>query len=628
MLERQKSPNFNALSDFAGIQQVSYLMAQPPDKEPVHPKALEALAKVQARDFEGSIPLFKEALSDTSLSPRARSRVHANLAFAYFDLYEHFDCFQEAVKSIQWDGGCIQGLNARLCIYRESWSLDAALADAVAINAIQQNPQMDAIQQELLRAKGLITSFSPPAKVAQSGPVFRISTSNLISNVLPELAVGMADNVHFQSEFMVDLTQQVLAKEQALPRVVRRIAATGPLHVVGDIGGNFSAVVKLFEKNGWPSATNRYLFNGNFLGEHSSRLNTLILLLLCKHVYGEFVQVNRGPWEAEHVVRGSGIESDIFSNFGPDVGRLCKEVLGGFPIATIVNDKIFVMNGGLSESTDIEVVAQNSFRGESSTVEGIQRVDTCEYFTFGPDVTKRFLSIHGFDIFIRSSQSKLNGFEYEHEGKVLTVFTDWKGSRPHKSGIATITGLSVVARSFEFNPTVLVTVPYSANVDPMKGIFAAWRREFGVTNPAREGLVIVRASCPRAALFAEENDVVGVDNMFDYMTYPVPGSALLFGFKGLNISVQGYGIQSAALPAFNDHMKTWQVFGSNDAQTWILLDEQKDTVELNGPCYRKTYAVANHTPFKLIKLVQNAKNHRGNWNLCLLRFELFGTVTA
>jgi hypothetical protein len=75
-------------------------------------------------------------------------------------------------------------------------------------------------------------------------------------------------------------------------------------------------------------------------------------------------------------------------------------------------------------------------------------------------------------------------------------------------------------------------------------------------------------------------------------------------------------------------MKTWQVFGSNDGQTWILLDEQKDTVELNGPGYRKAYAVANHTPFKLIKLVQNAQNHRGNWNLCILRFELFGKVIA
>jgi hypothetical protein len=205
---------------------------------------------------------------------------------------------------------------------------------------------------------------------------------------------------------------------------------------------------------------------------------------------------------------------------------------------------------------------------------------------------------------------------------------DLRGCRPQKSGIATITGLSVEARSFDFNPTPFVTVPYSANVDPMNGIFATWRRNFGVTNPARLGLVIVLSSSPRATDIVDPANVVGVDSCYDYMTFPTPGSFLVFAFKGINVSVKAYAIQSAMLPPFNDHMKTWQVFGSNDAQTWVLLDEQKDTVELNGPGRRKAYPVANHSPFKLIKLVQNERNHRGNWNLCLLRFELFGNVTA
>jgi hypothetical protein len=93
------------------------------------------------------------------------------------------------------------------------------------------------------------------------------------------------------------------------------------------------------------------------------------------------------------VVCGSGIKDDICANFGTEVGQGHQEVLVGFPIAAIVNDKMDVMIKGLSEGTDVELVARHSFSGEPSTVEGIQRPNTCEYFTFGPDITRRFLSV-------------------------------------------------------------------------------------------------------------------------------------------------------------------------------------------------------------------------------------------
>jgi hypothetical protein len=84
------SDEFGAMLDFARSQKVSFPMSRAPWKEAIHLKVLKGLVKVQAQDFKGSIPLFKEALSDMSLSPRARSRIRANLAFVYFDLFKHF----------------------------------------------------------------------------------------------------------------------------------------------------------------------------------------------------------------------------------------------------------------------------------------------------------------------------------------------------------------------------------------------------------------------------------------------------------------------------------------------------------------------------------------------------------
>jgi hypothetical protein len=78
-------------------------------------------------------------------------------------------------------------------------SLDAALA---AINMLQHSPQMDAIQQELVRTKGRITSFSLPVIVNVRERFFTFSPSNLTSQILPTVVAALVDAVHFTPEFI------------------------------------------------------------------------------------------------------------------------------------------------------------------------------------------------------------------------------------------------------------------------------------------------------------------------------------------------------------------------------------------------------------------------------------------
>lgn len=42
---------------------------------------------------------------------------------------------------------------------------------------------------------------------------------------------------------------------------------------------------------------------------------------------------------------------------------------------------------------------------------------------FGPDITEQFLSANQFSMLIRSHEAKENGYEFQHNNKVLTVFS-------------------------------------------------------------------------------------------------------------------------------------------------------------------------------------------------------------
>lgn len=42
---------------------------------------------------------------------------------------------------------------------------------------------------------------------------------------------------------------------------------------------------------------------------------------------------------------------------------------------------------------------------------------------FGPDVAERFLKANGLELLIRSHECKDEGYEVEHDGKTITVFS-------------------------------------------------------------------------------------------------------------------------------------------------------------------------------------------------------------
>ncbi|RQM14842.1 hypothetical protein DD237_003284 [Peronospora effusa] len=248
------------------------------------------------------------------------------------------------------------------------------------------------------------------------------------------------------------------------------------LVVVGDLHGQLEDLLTIMDKNGVPSSNIWYLFNGDFVDRGSHGIEVILLLLIFKLLYPKFVFLNRGNHEERMINEVFGFEDEIYTKYGTDndevVGwsglgtslnysplklfQMFETVFGLFPIFALLNKRVFIVHGGLSnhENVTIEELLQLDHRREIPT-QGTSRAD--EIFThllwsdprdedgwksssrgagveFGPDITKAFCAQNGISLIIRSHECREEGFDILHDGLLLTVFSasSYCGSQTNK----------------------------------------------------------------------------------------------------------------------------------------------------------------------------------------------------
>ncbi|CAM1319830.1 PPEF1 (predicted) [Pycnogonum litorale] len=224
--------------------------------------------------------------------------------------------------------------------------------------------------------------------------------------------------------------------------------------VCGDIHGKLDDLLVIFYKNGLPSIDNPYVFNGDFVDRGPQSTEVLIVLLSTLILNPNEVFLNRGNHEDPVLNLRYGFIKEIskkYSRYATVIFAMIQEVYSWLPLATIVDNEVFIVHGGISDRIDLNTLStlprnklvsllRRPHKEEVNDNEWSQAVDLLwsdprpqngsrdnsfrgggSYF--GPDVTERFLKKSNLSRIIRSHECKLDGYEFTHGEKVLTVFS-------------------------------------------------------------------------------------------------------------------------------------------------------------------------------------------------------------
>ncbi|XP_020746913.1 serine/threonine-protein phosphatase with EF-hands 1 isoform X1 [Odocoileus virginianus] len=274
-------------------------------------------------------------------------------------------------------------------------------------------------------------------------------------------------------------TKRVL---QQMPNFTHtRTSPSKEITICGDLHGKLDDLFLIFYKNGLPSASNPYVFNGDFVDRGKNSMEILMILFVSFLVYPNDLHLNRGNHEDFMMNMRYGFTKEILHKYklhGKKILQILEEVYTWLPIGTIIDNEVLVIHGGISESTDLNLLhrlernkmrsvlmppipmdgdcaekknklgttsllgirTSGSFSEQLTKQEWEQVVDIlwsdprgkrgCYPNTnrgggcyFGPDVTAKILNKYHLKMLVRSHECKPDGYEICHDGKVITIFS-------------------------------------------------------------------------------------------------------------------------------------------------------------------------------------------------------------
>ncbi|KAI0348089.1 Metallo-dependent phosphatase [Trametopsis cervina] len=233
------------------------------------------------------------------------------------------------------------------------------------------------------------------------------------------------------------------------------IELSPPVKIVGDVHGQYSDLIRLFEMCGFPPAAN-YLFLGDYVDRGKQSLETILLLLCYKIKYPENFFLLRGNHECANVTRVYGFYDECKRRCNIKTWKAFIDVFNCLPIAAIVASKIFCVHGGLSPSLhsmdDIKRIQRPTDVPDYGLLNDLLWSDpsdnTADWednergvsYCFGKGVINDFLARYDMDLICRAHMVVEDGYEFWNDRTLVTVF-----SAPNYCGGTIVLSASVSA---------------------------------------------------------------------------------------------------------------------------------------------------------------------------------------
>lgn len=211
-----------------------------------------------------------------------------------------------------------------------------------------------------------------------------------------------------------------------------------PVKIVGDVHGQFTDLIRLFEMSGFPPNAN-FLFLGDYVDRGKQSLETILLLFCYKLKFPENFFLLRGNHECANVTRVYGFYDECKRRCNIKIWKTFIDSFNCLPIAAIVAGKIFCVHGGLSPSLsqmdDIRQIARPTDVPDYGLLNDLLWSDPADIETdwesnergvsycFGKKVIMDFLQRNDFDLVCRAHMVVEDGYEFYQDRVLVTVFS-------------------------------------------------------------------------------------------------------------------------------------------------------------------------------------------------------------
>ncbi|KAK1258268.1 Serine/threonine-protein phosphatase PP1 [Acorus gramineus] len=198
----------------------------------------------------------------------------------------------------------------------------------------------------------------------------------------------------------------------------------------GDIHGQYSDLLRLFEYGGFPPKSN-YLFLGDYVDRGKQSLETICLLLAYKIKYPENCFLLRGNHECSSINRIYGFYDECKRRFNVRLWKVFTDCFNCLPVAAVIDEKILCMHGGLSPELNNLDQIRNIKRPIDVPDSGL----LCDLLWSDPskdvrgwgmndgDKVMEFLQTHDLDLICRAHQVVEDGYEFFADRQLVTIFS-------------------------------------------------------------------------------------------------------------------------------------------------------------------------------------------------------------
>ncbi|KXZ53876.1 hypothetical protein GPECTOR_6g794 [Gonium pectorale] len=240
--------------------------------------------------------------------------------------------------------------------------------------------------------------------------------------------------------FAFEIIRQAHTLFRSLPSLVDvTIPDDKHFTVCGDVHGQFYDLLNIWQLNGMPSADNPYLFNGDFVDRGSFSCEVIFALLAFKLLYPEHMHLTRGNHESKSMNKVYGFDGEVKAKYNGTMVDCFRELFCALPLAYCLNGRVLVLHGGLfsQDGVTLDDIRQvdrfkeppedgimcDALWADPSPLPGRTPSKRGVGLSFGRDVTRSFLDANGLDLVVRSHEVKEEGYEVEHDGRLITVFS-------------------------------------------------------------------------------------------------------------------------------------------------------------------------------------------------------------